>query len=710
MKQQNTFHYALGFVFLTTALILTGCSTQKNTAQSRWWHAFNAKYNTYYNGTLAYIDGSLEKETGNKDNYTEQIPLYTVSNKNSREIGKANFDRAIEKCEKAIHQHSIKRRPEWTKNRRKTAKDIEWLSRREYNPFLWKAWMLMGRSQFYQGDFESAAATFSYMSRLYATQPAIYGKARAWLAKCYIEQNWNYDAEDVIRNILRDSIHWRAQKEWDYTFADYYIHTGNAEQAIPYLRKVISHEMRRKQKAREWYLMGQLQASIGNKKEAYKAFRHVIRQNPPYELAFNARIAMTEVMAKDNAGKMISRLKRMAASDNNKEYQDQIYYAIGNIHLSRKDTLQAITAYEKGNQKSTRNGIEKGVLLLHLGDLYWTKEKFSDARRCYGEAIGLLDKDRKDYQQLANRSKVLDELVPYTDAVQLQDSLQQLARMSEKERNAAIDRVIDALKKKEKEERNRKAEEEAESTLRQDGGNLANNNNFASSNSPQKNNENSANTPANGQWYFYSPLTVSQGKAQFQKLWGKRDNVDNWQRINKTVVANAAGAEEITDEQRDSLAQAAEQEELLKQTSDSAVNDPHRREYYLAQIPFTPEQLAESNKLLEDGLYHAGVIFKDKLDNLPLSRKSLLRLVNNHPDYAHLDDAYYHLYLLYSRERKPEMAQTYLQKLKAEYPESQWTTLLSDPYYAENAKRGVQIEDSLYTLTYQAFRLSLIHI
>ena len=703
MKQQNTFHYVLGFVFLTIALILTGCSTQKNTAQSRWWHAFNAKYNTYYNGTLAYIDGSLEKETGNKDNYTEQIPLYTVSNKNSREIGKANFDRAIEKCEKAIHQHSIKRRPEWTKNRRKTAKDIEWLSRRDYNPFLWKAWMLMGRSQFYQGDFESAAATFSYMSRLYATQPAIYGKARAWLAKCYIEQNWNYDAEDVIRNILRDSIHWRAQKEWDYTFADYYIHTGNAEQAIPYLRKVISHEMRRKQKAREWYLMGQLQASIGNKKEAYKAFRHVIRQNPPYELAFNARIAMTEVMAKDNAGKMISRLKRMAASDNNKKYQDQIYYAIGNIHLSRKDTLQAITAYEKGNQKSTRNGIEKGVLLLHLGDLYWTKEKFSDARRCYGEAIGLLDKDRKDYQQLANRSKVLDELVPYTDAVQLQDSLQQLARMSEKERNAAIDRVIDALKKKEKEERNRKAEEEAESTLRQDGGNLANNN-FASSNSPQKNNENSANTPANGQWYFYSPLTVSQGKAQFQKLWGKRDNVDNWQRINKTVVANAAGAEEITDEQRDSLAQAAEQEELLKQTSDSAVNDPHRREYYLAQIPFTPEQLAESNKLLEDGLYHAGVIFKDKLDNLPLSRKSLLRLVNNHPDYAHLDDAYYHLYLLYSRERKPEMAQTYLQKLKAEYPESQWTTLLSDPYYAENAKRGVQIEDSLYTLTYQAFR------
>ena len=50
------------------------------------------------------------------------------------------------------------------------------------------------------------------MSRLYATQPAIYGKARAWLAKCYIEQNLTYDAEDVIRNMERDSIHWRARR------------------------------------------------------------------------------------------------------------------------------------------------------------------------------------------------------------------------------------------------------------------------------------------------------------------------------------------------------------------------------------------------------------------------------------------------------------------------------------------------------------------
>lgn len=43
------------------------------------------------------------------------IPLYTVSNKNSRELGKGNYEKAITKCEKAIHQHSIKKRPEWNK-------------------------------------------------------------------------------------------------------------------------------------------------------------------------------------------------------------------------------------------------------------------------------------------------------------------------------------------------------------------------------------------------------------------------------------------------------------------------------------------------------------------------------------------------------------------------------------------------------------------
>lgn len=681
--------------------LLASCSTEKNTSRSRWWHSFNARYNTYYNGSLAYIDASLEKENGNKDNFTEMIPMYTVGNKKSRELGKANYDKAIEKCEKAIKLHSITKRPEWTKSRRKTERDIEWLSRKEYNPFLWKAWMLMGRSQFYQGAFDEAASTFSYMCRLYATQPAIYGRARAWLAKSYIEQDWLYDAEDVIRNMQRDSIHWRAQKEWDFTYADYYIHTGDYDKAIPYLKKSIDHEMRKKQKARLCFLLGQIYAATGKNAEAYKAFKSVVRKNPPYELEFNARIAMTEVMGASQAKKMVGKLKRMAASDKNKDYLDQVYYAIGNIYLAQKDTLKAISNYEKGNKKATRSGIEKGVLLLKLGDLYWQQEKFSDAQRCYGEAIGLLDKDRKDYEQLSARSKVLDELVPYTDAIHLQDSLQALAKMSEKDRNAAIDRVIAELKRQEKEQKRLEDEKNAQQTMQRNGatGNRNNTNRNNTAQTQQNNRQNAV-------WYFYNAMAVQQGKQAFEKLWGKRENTDNWQRVNKTVVGNLNGdAEmELSEEQKDSIAKAELAQDSLEQLKDSAQNDPHKREYYLAQIPFTEDQVATSNLTIMDGLYNSGVIFKDKLDNLDLSKKQFTRLETQYPDFEQKADMYYHLFLLYSRLGQHDVAAGYVEKLKAEYPENQWTILLTDPYFKENAQFGVHIEDSLYAATYEAFK------
>ena len=695
-------------IMVSVIVLVAGCSTHKNTARSRAWQSFTAKYNTYYNGMLAFTDGNLEKEKGNKDNYTETLPLYPVSNKQSRELGSGNYDRAIEKMEKTIKLHSIKARPEWKKSRRKTAKDREWLGRKEYNPFLWKAWMMLGKAQFQKGAFDEAAATFSYVSRLYQTQPMQNSMARAWLAKCYVEQGWIYDAEDVIRNMSRDSIHYRSQRDWDATYADYYLTAGEWESAVPYLQKVVKQERRKTQKARLWYIIGQVESRLGHRDAAYKAYAHTIRQNPPYELAFNARIAQTEVMAASNARGMISRLRRMARNDNNKDYLDQVYYAIGNIYLAQKDTLKAIGAYETGNEKATRSGIEKGVLLLTLGNLYWERDKYSDAQRCYGEAIGLLDKDRPDYELLSRRSKVLDELVPYTEAVYLQDSLQQLAKMDEKDRLAAIDRVIEALKKKEKEERDKAQEAEVERQLEK---RAATGNRGAAPGANRNTPQTTAGVGNNGQWYFYNQMAVNQGKQTFQRQWGKRENVDNWQRVNQTVVGMATESPEVAGnpEAPDSLLAAADtiaspDASEKDAAADTLANDPHNREYYLVQIPFTEEQVAESNAIIQDGLFHAGVIFKDKLDNLRLAEKNLLRLTNHFADFEQMDEVWYHLYLLYSRMGQHETAENCLSHLKAEHPESQWTILLSDPYFVENALFGQHIEDSLYAATYEAFR------
>ena len=706
---------------LLVLLVLTSCSTKKNTAQNRWWHSFNARYNTYYNGSQAFIEGNIEKENGNKDNCTELIPLYPVSNKQSRELGKGNYDRAIEKAEKAIKLHSIKKRPEWNKGRRKTQKDIEWLSRREYNPFLWHAWLLLGKAQFQQGQFEEAAATFSYMSRLYQTQPAINGIAHAWQAKSYTELDWLYDAEDIINKQLRDSIHYRAQKDWDYTLANYNIRAGRYEEALPYLRKVVKHEKRRKQRAREWFLMGQIQAMLGQKAEAYQSFKHVIRLNPPYELEFNARIAQTEVMPATDVKGKISKLKRMARSDNNKDFLDQVYYAIGNVYLTQRDTLHAIEAYEEGCKKATRSGIEKGVLLLTLGNVYWEKEKYADAQRCYGEAIGLLDKDRKDYKQLDERSKVLDELAPHTSAVELQDSLQRLARMSEDQRNKIIDKIIEDLIKKEKEEERAREEAEAEKIQQQEEAKNGNRNTRPTPTAPQP-----IGGGKSGQWYFYNPQAVSQGKQSFQRQWGRRENQDHWQRLNKTVVdlnqENTEQPDSLENQENQDHAENVESAENMEAPTatvpsdsiagsgseapaDSSAFDPHKREYYLAQIPFTEEQIAESNNLIKDGLFHSGIIFKDKLDNLRLSEKALGRLTSQYADYEHNDEAWYHLFLLYSRQGRTAEADRCLAMLQSDFPESDWTILLSDPYFAENQRFGVHIEDSIYAATYEAFKV-----
>ena len=669
----------MGFVLVVALVATTGFAQNKNTPKSRFWHAFNARYNTYYNGHMAFLDGNLEKEKGHKDNYTELLPLYPVGNKQSRNIGKSHYERTVEKMEKAIQRHTIK------------------VKGREQNPFLWRAWLMLGKAQFQMGQFEEAAATFSYMARLYVGDPARSGLARAWLAKSYTMLDWRYDAEDVIRNMSRDSMDFRAVKDWDYTYANYYISVGDYPKAVPYLRKVIKHERRKTQRAREWYLMGQIQNLMGHQQEAYKAFARVIRCSPPYELQFNARIAQTEVLAKNNGKQMIGRLKRMAANDNNAEYLDQVYYAIGNIHLAQGDTLQAIGAYERGNQKSTRNGIEKGVLLLSLGNLYWELEKFADAQRCYGEAIGLLDKDRKDYDQLAQRSKVLDELVPYTETVHLQDSLLQLAQMGEKERLQAIDRVIDALKKKEKEMRD--AELENTAVTQQ----TSNQSNFGLVNQRAVPQTIGTQQQTGGAWYFYNPTAVSQGKATFQREWGRRENTDNWRRSNQTVVRMPSG-----DAANDSITASDEAAKAVGDSIvapiDSTALDPHNREYYLAQIPFSDEQQTACHALIKDALFHAAIILKDKMERLNISERYLRRLTGDYPDYEHNDEAWYHLWRLYSRQGRTAEAAECLTRLKADYAESEFTQLIADPYYAENARFGEQMEDSLYAATYEAFK------
>lgn len=665
-----------------------------------------ARFNTYFNGHEAYKAGVFAQQSGHVDDYTDFLPIYNVRNKKTAALGSSDFETAITKSEKAIKLHSIKVRPKTSANKRKTAKEKAYLARKEFNPFLKHAWLLLGKAQFQQGNFIEAASTFNYIAGMYAGQPEVVSVARAMLARCYVELEWPYDAEDVFNKMKRDSITKEGIKERNASYSDYLIFVEQYEEAIPYLQKTIKKEKNKIQRARLNFLLGQLYHKTGKNNDAYKALSKVIRANPPYELAFNARILQTEVMSTGNHYKKVKKLQRMANNKKNKEYQDQIYYAIGNVYLANKDTAHCIGAYEKGAEKSTRNGIAKAVLLLRLGEVYWDKEDYINAQRCYAEVIGILEKEHEAYKEAERRSGILTELEPHLSAVKLQDSLQWLAKLPENERNAAIDRVIEELKKKEKEEARKEMNEQMAQNMPQAP---------TAANNPTANNRGAAATAGNNtssQWYFYNPSVVATGKRQFVRIWGKRPLEDNWRRSHKQEDRNGDFGEYNYDEENgdntqtalnDSIAAADSLADEQARIADSLAQDPHHREYYLQQIPFTEDQLQASNEILRDGLYNAGILESERLENFDLARRTLTRLISTFPDVADKDNVYYHLFLISGRKGNEEEAEYYKQQLITEFPESRYAALLSHPNYQLYARYGKHIEDSLYAATYQAY-------
>ena len=178
------------------------------------YHAFSARYNTYYNGNVAYKEALKAQSQGHKDNYLEQLPLFTISNKETAKQGADKYDRAIEKAQKAIKNHSIKRKPKKPSGKKLTPKQKLFYAQKEFNPFLWRAWFLMANSQMQKGEFTEAASTCIYISRLYENDRNVVARARIMLARCYSELDWLYEAEDVLLRVQRDTVPASLEEEY----------------------------------------------------------------------------------------------------------------------------------------------------------------------------------------------------------------------------------------------------------------------------------------------------------------------------------------------------------------------------------------------------------------------------------------------------------------------------------------------------------------
>ena len=675
---------------------MVACSTAKNTGMTRFYHTVTARFNTLYNGRTAFDEGVEAQIKGHKDDYTSLLPMYPVSDKQTAAMGKGNFETAITKSEKAIKKHSIKRRPKKPRGRM-TDKDRAYMSRKEFNPYIHNAWMMLADAQFHTGDFLEAAATYSYIARLYQTQPEIANAARAKLAQCYVLQQWPYDAEDIINKLRRDTLNIKARRETDAAEAAFLIATEQYAKAIPLLEATASHAHPRLQRARLYYLLGQLNAQVGRKQAAYKAFSRCTRLNPPYELAFNARIMQTEVMAAGKGKAMVRKLMRMTRNPNNANYLDRIYYAIGNIHLASRDTMRCIYAWEKGIEESTQGGYAKAVVLQRLGELQWERHDYIKAAPCYAELATLMNKEKAAYAAVERRNKALAQAEPHLSTVKLQDSLQVLAKMPEKEYLAVIDRVIKELKKKER---------EAEKKAGAQGTTTAAATTTTAARTPTATAATARRSGQSATFYFYNTATVTQGRQDFQRRWGQRPNEDNWRRSNKSDPT-ATDTSDTGALEADSLAMGdgdATMSEEEQARLDSLANDPHEREYYIRQLPLTEEQLEASNQQIEDALYKGGVALMEHIEDFDMAERTLLRLVADFPETQPLDDVYYHLFLLALRRGDANDIERYRSLLEDAFPESQLTRSVSNPRFMLIAQNGRHLEDSLYAATYSAYK------
>ena len=682
-------------MMIAMLVIFAACSNKTNTARSRFWQSFTTKYNVYFHGKTNYDEQLKAMMDGYEDDYSQRLymhPAEARSNPKAKQPS-GSFERTIEKMEKAITLHSIKKKPKRKSGKNKDPKYQEWLARDEYNPYLHNAWYMLAKAQYMKGDFLDAAATFRYITRHFSWKKDLVQECQVREALCYCAMGWPTEADNVLTHVHLDEItNKKVRALANAAFADYHIKAQEPEKAIPYLAKAVKG-FKGNDKVRMSFLLGQLYEDVGDKHNAYLAYKQAgSSSGSSYRTKFNARIKQSAVYEGTNIANEVKALKRMTRYDRNKVYLDQIYYAIGNLYLAHGDTLSAIENYRLAAEKSVNNGVEKAISQLTLGGIYFNRRQYDFAQPCYAEAIPLVNEDYPNYKLLKKRSDVLDELAVYAQNVNLQDSLLELAAMTPDEQKAVIAKIIEDLKKKEKEEKEAAEREEYLAQQNAKGSQIRD-----KGNSPAQYTMNTDNS-----WYFYNNSIKQAGKTQFQKLWGSRKLEDNWRRHNKSTFS-------FNDEEADSALMALADSVMIDENGDTIkvdiealkrAEDPHFEEFYLKQIPKTEEDIMAAHEIIQEGLYNMGIILKDKMEDYSAAAYEFKQLLENYPDNTYRLDVFYNMYMMYMRNGQEADAEPYRDSILINFPESKYGMAMQDPNYLENLKNMNHDQENMYEAAY----------
>ena len=630
MKLKNS--YINGLILALILLISPSCSTKKKSWVNRQYHNTTAKYNGYFNGNESIKDGLKKLHANHIDDYTTTISVFPTGDLKTAQKTNSYMDKAIQKGSIVIQRHSMK------------------IKGTEYCKWIDDNYLMVGKAYFYKGDFEEAIKTFSFIINEYSKNEIRF-EAALWLVRGYVEKGDFTSAESVLLDLLKDKkFPNKLDKELAVVASDFYVQKKDFTSATTELLNATELIKRKRKKVRLNYILAQIYQYSNNYSLAQKHYELVLKSNPEYEMAFNAKMSLARSLESGNPDtkKMKEKLFKMTKDDKNKEYLDQIYYTIAEMEINNGDTLSAIENYTLSAVNSVENNSQKALSFLALGKIYFEKGAYKLASANYDSTIFYMDNDFRLYEEANARHLILTDLVSNINIVEMQDSLQMLAKLPKSEQSAVIGTIIQAEFEKER----RAAEDQSlkQQMMYESGRNGGREEQFGSNTS-------------GGQWYFYNPATLSFGMSEFRKKWGTRKLEDDWRRKDKKISTNF----EIDSTSTDSISVEAQN-----------TKDPN---YYLNQLPKTKEDFENSDSQIKEALYQLGVIYKEALNKIDLSTDNFGAIFTRFPtdeQYAAL--ALYNVYINYLETNNPKATNS-KETLLSKYPNSIYAKMIVDPNY-----------------------------
>jgi tetratricopeptide (TPR) repeat protein len=660
--------------FLMMAVIaFSSCSTRKNNVVSRAYHDLTAHYNGYFNARERMNTGAKTLADAHKDRYDRILSIFKYADEQAAKAVFPDMDEAIKKSSVVIQRHSI------------------YVKRKEHCKWIDENWIVIGRSQFYKHDFYTSIETFQYVAAEWKNDPSRY-EALIWLAQAYLQLARTPDAGYLLDFMNNDpKLPNKMRPLFHAVNADFYLQKHENDNAIVELEKAAAMTKKKQTRNRYNYILAQLYQQKGDYEKAFALYQRVVRGNPDYEMAFNAKInrARSFDVNSPDAASIKKQLTRMLKDGKNTDYLDQIYYALAGISQKEKNDDQAISYLNKSIETSTSNTSQKAISYLNLAEIYFRKTDYKTSQAYYDSTMAILPQDYPDYTTVETMKTSLSKLIKYLNVIATEDSLQGIASLDVQAREAKINEIVDA----EQEALEKKKELEEQEKQNQIVGEQQNAI-FPGDNKQQNNNNNQA----GGGWYFYNTATISFGYSEFLKKWGSRKLEDNWRRISKDPIsATSQGDEENGD--------------TLLIVDNGAYNDSiaHlkgslRKEAYLKSLPVSPEKKAESDAKIVEAYYNLGIIYKEQLLNNSESAKTFEKLLERYPENKYKVAVYYNLNRLYLAMKDTAKAEYYKNLILDKYGDSEYAKIISNPNYFNEKQNKTAILYGFYENTYKAYR------